>query len=111
MGFCGFELSAWKSIELGGTAGGVVLLSTRRTTLSLPDPLLRQAERLTNERRQTLSAAVAGLLEQALKERSRDVDRPSQVLEMWMKAFRPLTEDEMLLVDGIVVEEPHNSSR
>ncbi|MEK7755430.1 MAG: hypothetical protein AAB654_26130 [Acidobacteriota bacterium] len=78
----------------------------RRTTLTLPDALLREAERLARNRRQTLSSAVAALLEHGLKSNDQAAGRPARVLEMWKKAFAPLTDEEMLLVDGVMLEEP-----
>lgn len=78
--------------------------SSRRTTLTFPAGLLDRAERIAAERRQSLSAVVSGLVENALETRGSLAERNANVLEMWKKAFAGLTEEEMMLVDGIVLE-------
>ena len=77
---------------------------TRRTTLTLPEPLIEQAERLARQRRQTLSAAVAGLMEQSLRSYRLEQHGGPNVLESLQKAFAPFSDEEMLLLDGIVME-------
>ena len=66
----------------------------RRTTLTLPNSVLRQLERLAHERHQNLSSLVAGLLREALMTSDLATERPARVLEMWKKAFAPLTEEK-----------------
>jgi hypothetical protein len=84
--------------------------STRRTTVTLPADLLRKIERLAATRHQTLSSAVTYLVESALRNEP-ELQRSSiGILEMWRKAYLPLTEDERLLVDGIVVDRPADKS-
>ena len=85
---------------------GARLSESRRTTLTLPVTILQQAERLARDRRQTVSAVVAGLLQQALRSDEQGSQRPARVLQLWKKAFAPLSEEEMLVVDGIVLGEP-----
>ena len=85
--------------------------NSRRTTLTLPEELLQQAERLARRRHQTLSAVIAGLMHDALRNSDQGAERSARVLEMWKKAYAPLTEEEMLLVDGIVVGEPETASK
>src|SRR5579864_4091176 len=77
---------------------------TRRTTLTLPQTLIEQAERLARMRHQTLSAAVAGLMEQSLRSYRLEQNGGPNVLESLQKAFAPFTDEEMLLLDGIVME-------
>jgi hypothetical protein len=77
---------------------------TRRTTLTLPEPLVEQAERLARQRRQTLSAAVAGLMEQSLRSYRLEQNVGPNVLQSLQKAFAPFSDEEMLLLDGIVME-------
>jgi hypothetical protein len=77
---------------------------TRRTTLTLPQHLVEQAERLARQRRQTLSAAVAGLMEQSLRSYRLEQNGGPNVLESLQKAFAPFSDEEMLLLDGIVME-------
>jgi hypothetical protein len=78
----------------------------RRTTLTLPSELVNKAERLAKQKRQTLSAVVAGLMEQSLRGYAMQPVGNSNALESLRKPFGSLTEDEMLLVDGIVMSEP-----
>src|SRR5260370_39066578 len=77
---------------------------TRRKTLTLPQHLVAQAERLAKQRRQTLSAAVAGLMEQSLRSYRLQQSGGPNVLESLQKAFAPFSDEEMLLLDGIVME-------
>lgn len=77
---------------------------SRRTTLTFPAGLLDRAERIAAERRQSLSAVVSGLVENALETRDSLAERNADVLEKWKKAFAGLTEEEMMLVDGIILE-------
>jgi macrodomain Ter protein organizer (MatP/YcbG family) len=79
---------------------------TRRTTLTLPEDLVRKAEQLARQRRQTLSASIAELIEQGLRSyRFQQVNNIS-TLKSLQKAFAHFTEEEMLLLDGIVMEKP-----
>ena len=78
--------------------------ATRRTTLTLPAELLAQAEGLAAQRHQSVSAVVSGLLEEGMRVRQGQEQRGARVLELWRKAFTPLTEEEMALVDGIILE-------
>ena len=78
--------------------------ASRRTTLTFPAGLLDRAERIAAERRQSLSAVVSDLVESALETRDSLADRNTGVLESWRKAFGGLTEEEMMLVDGIILE-------
>ena len=78
----------------------------RRTTLTLPAELVNKAERLAKQKRQTLSAVVAGLMEQSLRGYAPTPVGDPNIAGVLRKAFGSLTEDEMLLVDGIVMSEP-----
>ncbi len=80
--------------------------ATRRTTVSLPAHLLRQAERLAVERRQTLSSVIAGQMEEAFRARPPIPDRAGRLLELWKRAYSHLTEEEAMLVDGIILSDP-----
>ena len=79
---------------------------TRRTTLTLPEELLNKVERFAETRHQTVSAAIAYLVESALWNEPASPRNSRGILEMWRKSFLPLTEQERLLVDGIVLDEP-----
>ncbi len=87
-----------------GSLGKPARPRTRRTTLTLPKALVEQAERLARQRRQTLSAAVAGLMEQSLRSHRLEPNGGPNVLESLQKAFAPFSDEEMLLLDGIVME-------
>ena len=87
---------------------------TRRTTLTLPESLLRQAERLARERHRTLSSVVAGLLGDALRNGDRAADaarRQAAILNMWKTAYVPANEEEALLLEGIVLDEPISTAK
>jgi CopG-like RHH_1 or ribbon-helix-helix domain, RHH_5 len=79
---------------------------TRRTTLSLPEELLRKIERFAAPRHQTVSSAVAYLIEGALRNEPELARNSRGILDMWRKSYLPLTDKERLLVDGIILEEP-----
>jgi len=64
---------------------------------------LRKVERLAAERHQTLSSAVTYLVESGLRNEAKAPKDSRDVLEMWKKAYLPLTEEERLLVDGVIV--------
>jgi macrodomain Ter protein organizer (MatP/YcbG family) len=83
---------------------------TRRTTLTLPEDLVRKAEQLARQRRQTLSSSIAELMEQSLRSYRFKQDNNHSNLDSLQKAFAPFTEEEMLLLDGIVMEEPSADS-
>src|SRR5712692_6301931 len=79
---------------------------TRRTTLSLPEELLTKVERFAATRHQTVSSAVAYLVEGALRNEPESPRDSRGILDMWHKSYLPLTDKERLLVDGIILEEP-----
>ncbi len=83
---------------------------TRRTTLTLPEDLVRKAEQLARQRHQTLSASIAELMEQSLRSYRFKQDNNHSSLDSLRKAFAPFTEEEMLLLDGIIMEEPSADS-
>ena len=79
---------------------------TRRTTLTLPEELLNHVERMAATRHQTVSSAVAYLVESALRNEPASPRNSRGILELWRKSLLPLTEQERLLVDGIILDEP-----
>jgi hypothetical protein len=79
---------------------------TRRTTLTLPEELFKKVERLAATRHQTVSSAVAYLLEGALRYEPESRRDSRGILDLWRKSYLPLTDRERLLVDGIILEEP-----
>jgi hypothetical protein len=84
---------------------------SRRTTWTLPQEVLRDVERFANDRHQTVSSAAAYLLQQALRQQSDRKAPGPDVLEMLRKSFAGLTEEERMLVDGIILEDPSAESK
>jgi len=82
---------------------------TRPTTLTLPEDLLRQVERLALQRHQTVSAAIATLIEAPLRQLEAR-DRNGNVWDLLHKSIEGLTEEEQMLIDGIVMEKPGTDS-
>jgi hypothetical protein len=70
----------------------------------LPEDLVRKAEHLARQRRQTLSASIAELMEQSLRSYRFKQANNHSTLRSLQKAFAPFTEEEMLLLDGIIME-------
>lgn len=75
----------------------------RRTTLTLPVDALGQAERIARARHVNLSVVVAEALASGLRmERARE--RSAQVMRDYQEAFRGFTDEEMMILDGIIPE-------
>ena len=81
-----------------------------RTTISLPEDLLHKVERFAIERRQNLSSAITYLVESGLRNEAKAPKDSRGILEMWKKAYLPLTEEERLLVDGVIVSSTRDES-
>jgi hypothetical protein len=73
--------------------------------LTLPRGLLNKVERFAATRHQTVSSATTYLLEAALRNEP-SPGNSRRILEMWRKSFHHLTEQERLLLDGIILDEP-----
>ena len=84
--------------------------STRRTTWTLPEDVLEGVERLAAERCQTVSSAAAYLLQEALRMHPR-AQSGTDFLELLQRSFAGLNEEEQMLVDGIILEEPDTESK
>src|SRR6266513_5328792 len=82
---------------------------TRRTTLTLPEDLLIQVERLAMRRHQTVSAAIATLIEAPLRQLAVQ-DRSGNGWDHLVKSMEGLTEEEQMLIDGIILGEPGTES-
>lgn len=74
--------------------------------MSLPEELLKKVERFAAARHQTLSSAVTYLVEGALRNEPESSRVIPGILDAWRKSYLPLTEEERLLVDGIILDEP-----
>ena len=77
----------------------------RRTTLTLPADSLVQAERIARARKVSLSTVIAEALSEGLRLHA-VAERSDQVLKGYQKAFAGFSEEEMMILDGIVVEPP-----
>jgi hypothetical protein len=75
----------------------------RRTTLTLPADSLTQAERIARARKTTLSAVIAEALADGLRIHAA-AERSEEVLSAYRKAFAGFSDQEMMLLDGIVLE-------
>jgi len=76
-----------------------------RTTLTLPADSLKQAKQIARVRRVNLSTVISEALENGLR-MHRAAERSQQVLDAYRKAFGRFSDEEMLLLDGIVLESP-----
>ncbi|HUE22108.1 MAG TPA: hypothetical protein VMQ86_10530 [Bryobacteraceae bacterium] len=79
----------------------------RRTTLTLPVEALSEAERIARARKVNLSVVIAEVIEEGLRARSAakaEGERRVQAFEAYCRAVSDLTEDEMLLLNGIIME-------
>jgi len=75
--------------------------------LTLPVKALAAAERIAEKRKVSLSVVVSEALEKTLHaeaEAKREVERRMQAWEAGRRAFSGLTDEEMLLVNGIIME-------
>src|SRR6476660_8968209 len=81
----------------------------RRTTLTLPEDLLKKVERLAVQRHQTVSAAIATLIEAPLRQLEVQ-DRSGNSWDHLRKSMEGLTEEEQMLIDGIILGEPGTES-
>ncbi len=78
---------------------------SRRTTLTLPAECLEIAERIARERHLNLSSVVGEALQRGLSEEEQ-AQRSEAILHAYSKAFAGFSADELLVLDGIVSEEP-----
>jgi hypothetical protein len=75
----------------------------RRTTLTLPADTLAHAERIAQERKVTLSSVVAQALEEGLRTHAY-AERSEELLKAFQRPFAGLSDEEMMILDGIIVE-------
>ncbi|MDX2180820.1 MAG: hypothetical protein SFV18_14580 [Bryobacteraceae bacterium] len=81
----------------------VPIPAKRRTTLTLPTDSLRQVEALAMQKGVTASAIVAGMISDGLSAQAA-AKRGRDVVEAYRRAFDGFTEEERLLLDGIVLD-------
>jgi len=80
---------------------------TRRTTLTLPVKALAEAERIAEKRKVSLSVVVSEALEKTLHaeaEAKSEGQRRVQAWEKYRQSVSRLTDEERLLLDGIIME-------
>ena len=79
----------------------------RRTTLTIPVETLAAAERIARMRKVNLSVIVSEVLEEGLRAKEAaalEGERRVQAWEKYRESLSRLTDDEMLLLDGIIME-------
>ncbi len=76
----------------------------RRTTLTLPSDSLAAAERIARTRRVNLSTVIAEVINEGLRARLA-TERSGQVVKSYRQAFSRFTDAEMLLLDGVIMDE------
>ena len=75
----------------------------RRTTLTLPAESLMEAARIARVRKVTLSTVISEALSAGLRTHAA-AERSEQVLSAYKKAFNRFSDEDMLLLDGIVTD-------
>jgi len=78
--------------------------TNRRTTLTLPASTLDTAKRLASKRKVHVSVVVNEALEEGLRQKLA-LERAENFVQRMSQAFAALTEDELLLVNGIHLTE------
>ena len=76
---------------------------SRRTTLTLPAESLARAERIARQKHLSLSAVVGEALERGLLQEDHS-RRATEIIDSYRKAFGGFTDEELMLLDGVVVE-------
>lgn len=84
--------------------------TNRRTTLTVPASTLETARRLANKRKVHLNVVVNEALEEGLRQKLA-LERAEKFVQRMSRAFKGLTEDELLLVNGIHLTEPAGRRR
>ncbi len=77
--------------------------AARKLALTLPEDLYEKLERFAKARRAEPAFAAVMLLRRSLGGESFAPGMGREHLEAWKRAFAPLTEEEMLVVDGILM--------
>ncbi len=73
-----------------------------RTTISLPQASLTAAKRIAKARHVNLSSVIVGALDEELK-RQQARERAEVVWARYQKAFGGFSEEELMLLDGVVL--------
>lgn len=75
----------------------------RRTTLTLPTESLEQAERIAKARNSSISAVVGEALVDGLRIQLA-AERSDEIVRSYQQIFSAFSEDEMMILDGIIPE-------
>jgi hypothetical protein len=81
----------------------------RRTTLTLPADSLLRAERIARAKRVNLSTVISEALSDGLRIHAA-VERSDEVLSAYKRAFTGFSDEETLVLDGVVLEPPARRS-
>jgi post-segregation antitoxin (ccd killing protein) len=79
--------------------------SKRRTTLTLPADSLTQAASIARARKVNLSTVISEALANGLQAYAA-TQRSEEILSAYKKAFTGFSEEELLLLDGVVLDPP-----
>jgi Post-segregation antitoxin CcdA len=77
----------------------------RRTTLTLPAESLAEAQRIARTRNVNLSTVIAEALSEGLRLQTA-AERSEEVMESYRKAFSGLSDEDMSILDGVILEPP-----
>jgi hypothetical protein len=77
--------------------------SKQRTTLTLPTESLAQAKRIAQARRVNLSVVISEALSEGLRHDSEST-RSQEILNRYQRAFAKFSEEEILVLDGVILE-------
>jgi hypothetical protein len=77
--------------------------SKQRTTLTLPTESLAQAKRIAQVRRVNLSVVISEALSEGLRHDSESA-RSEEILNRYKRAFGKFSEEETLVLDGVILE-------
>ena len=75
----------------------------RRTTLTLPVDTLSHAEQIARQRKVNLSSVIAEALEEGLRVHAA-AQRSEEVLKAYQQPFAGLSDQEVMILDGIILE-------
>jgi post-segregation antitoxin (ccd killing protein) len=75
----------------------------RRTTVTIPADSLAHAKRIASARHSNLSAVISEALSEGLR-RHAEAERSQQVFMLYKRAFGTFSDDELLLLDGVILD-------
>ena len=86
------------------------LKTTRRTTLTLPADSLLTARRIARARSVNLSTVISEALADGLRNFTA-AERSEQILDAYRRAFSDFSEQEILILDGVLPDSRPRRSR